>query len=136
MNKLIANVFLVLVATASMLGLTASSARADEDQVIAKVPFAFMVGKARLPAGDYRVREASIDGSIISITNADGREVALAPTFPLTTVTNAGQAEGPELVFEKVNGQYYLARVVSGDGSREIASTVITLEHAAAGAPR
>jgi hypothetical protein len=105
---------------------SASVARADEDQVVAHVPFAFIAGKSRLPAGDYIVTETSGDPSVISIRSADGRQSVFMLTIPAPSIETPTEAE---LVFEKVGGEYFLAKVMPESGNpREIVLTPARME--------
>ena len=107
-----------------MLGAIAAPARADET-VVAKVPFAFIVGDRSMPAGDYTVRETSEAPAVVSIESLDGRRTVLALTNP-DSLPSA--AEHPALVFRKFENQYFLSRI-SGDGSgREILLTTRQME--------
>jgi hypothetical protein len=114
------------LATALIAAVTASIARAD-DRVVAKVPFAFVVGDTRLPAGDYIIRTASDDPSVWAISSADGQRSVMVMTikgssFPAPTT--------PELVFDRFENQYFLARVVgSNDDEREVPLTPSRMEH-------
>jgi hypothetical protein len=126
MRKQFGKVSGVVLATALMDFATAATARAN-DRITAKVPFAFIVGDSRLPAGEYIVETVSDDLSIWAIISVDGRRSALISTMPtsssLTTVT-------PELVFDKFGDQYFLARVVAdNDDEREILLTPAKMEH-------
>ena len=61
MKKLTLKTAGVVLATATLAVVGASAASADEVVMTnVKVPFAFIVGDVRLPAGDYTVRQASI----------------------------------------------------------------------------
>jgi hypothetical protein len=97
-----------------------------EERVVAHVPFAFIVGETRLPAGDYLVKDVENDPGVTSITSTDGHQV----TFTLTMVSSSNDmAVQPGLVFEKFDGQYFLARVIGGDGDeREIVLTPAIME--------
>jgi hypothetical protein len=87
---------------------------------VARVPFAFTVGDSRMPAGDYVVKEVSDDPSVVSIASADGRQFAFTLTVPSSAHVLETPAQ-PELVFEKLDNQYFLARVVPAGGmEREI----------------
>lgn len=125
MKRLMPNISWIVITTAAIAVGGASTARADE-RIVAKVPFAFIVGDRQLPAGDYVVKEA-IDGSgVLGIANADGRHLALTMTIPSSTNTREGQ---PELVFEKFENHYFLARVAPQDGDeREIVLTPSIME--------
>jgi hypothetical protein len=125
MEKQSARVLWVFLAIVVVVVSAASVARADE-LVVAHVPFAFIVGDSRLPAGDYIVKEVDNDPSVISITSADGHQ----STFILTMASSSSEMrEQPRLMFEKFEDQYFLARVIRGDGSeREIALTPTIME--------
>ena len=110
----------VVLTTVLMSVGTASAARADQ-LLVARVPFAFMVGSARLPAGDYIVKETFGDPSVVLIESADGRNAAYTLTIP--SALDQSDAR-PELVFEKVDNQYFLKRIDTLDGAER--ETVFT----------
>jgi hypothetical protein len=113
----------IVIATGS-----ASTAWAEEDVVTAKVPFAFHVGDARLPAGDYVVKEVSAGSDVLLIQSADGRS---AFTESTPSSMSKGAAAQPELVFQKVGNQYFLVRVVPVVGdNHEIMLTTLDIERA------
>src|SRR5437899_4240131 len=87
----------VLTAIAAVVFLMAAAAPARAEQrMIANVPFDFIVGHLRLPAGHYIVTEAD-DPALVSIANTDGH----AFTFVLTIAgSNDQTASEPELVFK------------------------------------
>jgi hypothetical protein len=120
MKKLIRNALWMVFATAVIALSTASAARAQTNvdvELVTKVPFAFVVGDVRLPAGDYVVKEMG-DGVAFAIESPDGRAIVL-------TQTAASPAEGsesqPGLGFKKYGDVYFLARISPRDGvAREI----------------
>ena len=116
MTKNIVWALWTLTGTAAMLIAGASPARAEE-RVIARVPFDFVVGSVKMPAGRYVVTEGD-DPALVSIANANGHDF----TFVLT-IANADDdhVSQPELVFEQFGGQRFLARIVTGESEgREI----------------
>jgi hypothetical protein len=117
----------IVLAAASMAIGAASVARADE-RIVAKVPFAFIVGNVRLPAGSYVVKEDMSTGAgVLAIQSADGRRSVYTLTIPYAP--NRGPAD-PELVFEKFNDQYFLFRIIPTDGSdREIVLSPRVMQH-------
>jgi hypothetical protein len=125
MGKQSANVSWVFFAMVLMGISSASVARADE-RVVAHVPFNFIVGESRMPAGDYIVKDLDDDSGVISITSADGHR----STFMLTVASSSSEmAAPPRLVFEKFDGQYFLARVTREDGNeRAIVLTPAIME--------
>lgn len=128
MSKQSANVLWVFFAIVLMSIASASVVRADE-RVVAHVPFAFIVGESRMPAGDYIVKEMDGDPSVIEIASADGHRL----TFMLTMASSSNEtAAQPRLVFEKFEDQYFLARVTREDGNEsEIMLTPAIMEHEA-----
>jgi hypothetical protein len=118
MKKLTANVPWI-VAAAMLIALgSASSARAQETKLVAHVPFAFIVGNAGLPAGDYVVKDESNDNSVLGIASADGKRFVNTLTIPAAPENSM---ELSELVFDKVGNRYFLARVIApGSEERDI----------------
>ena len=105
----------------------AATARADDDEIVAKVPFSFIVGRTHMPAGKYIVKPASDDLRVVLIESSDGREAAFSLTVPLGS---AVRVTAPELVFEKRDNQYFLTRLIPADGNeREIPPTHVHGEH-------
>ncbi len=103
----------VLCVTALCLGVlvlgTPSNALAM-DPSVAKVPFPFIVGGTELPAGDYRVSDATGMADVVQITSTDGHAEALA-------MVEAGSLDpsvppgATVFKFKKVGNDYYLASV-------------------------
>jgi len=117
----------VALATAAIAIGGATMARADETIVTSlKVPFAFIVGDVRLPAGEYAVRAVSESADMLEIVSADGRHVALTLTVPY--VPDQTWHDG-ELVFQKFGDEYFLSRVEPANGNdREIILTPAVVE--------
>jgi hypothetical protein len=100
------------IAYAAALGfglaaLSASPALAmAHETVVVDVPFAFNVGSARLPAGDYTVSQVEgNDPQLLEIRSTDGRYAALAITVdrkPLPRDTH------PDLLFDKYGNKEFL----------------------------
>jgi hypothetical protein len=110
----------VLMAAAFMtVGLvSASPARADE-RLTAKVPFDFIVGSSRFPAGNYVVAETSTSG-VFLVASADSRH----SVFVLTNADSSRASGQPELVFRRYEGQNFLSQITDGiDISRQILLT-------------
>ena len=91
-RKQSARVVVMFVAIVLMVGTHASVARADE-QVTAHVPFAFIVGESRLPAGDYIVKEMDSDPGVITVASTDGHQSIF--TLTMTSSSNEkGRSRG------------------------------------------
>ena len=121
MGKVIAKVGMVLGAAVVFLGI-AQSARADEE-VVARVPFDFIVGGQRLPAGKYVVTQ---NRALVSIASADRRHFAFVLMNPMST----GEAwTAPRLVFERIGEDHFLSQVVAGrKGGSEVLLTPAQME--------
>jgi hypothetical protein len=102
----------------------ATQARADEP-VIATVPFDFIVGNVRFPAGHYEVTETSQPG-VAAIESADLRHFTFFLTIPDSLEKNAAT---PELVFDTFGSEHFLARIDTPDGEvRDIPLTPAGME--------
>ena len=125
MRKLTLNATCVAIATAAMALAGASTARAEELVMTrVHVPFAFIVGDVRMPAGVYEVRETSSDG-VLEIVSENGHQVALATTIPLVP----GEAGKNGLVFERFGHDYFLSRIEPTSGNdREVLLTPSIME--------
>jgi hypothetical protein len=120
MRMLTGNLTWVFLAAAVVTGGSAADARADDEVIAARVPFAFFVHDALMPAGAYVVKESSSDPGVVTIASADGRQSVFALTIPAAANELGAQ---PELVFVKIDNQYFLSRLVEADGNeREIMS--------------
>ena len=84
-----------------MLIAGASPARAEE-RVIARVPFDFVVGSVKMPAGRYVVTEGD-DPALVSIANAnvplDVTDRLSPPSFCSTTVPTRPLTDPPIVYF-------------------------------------
>jgi hypothetical protein len=114
----------VLIASAAVLG-GASIARADDHKVTANVPFDFMVGGSRMPAGHYMISTVGDNTAMVAIASTDARRSVYTLTIPQASTD--GKA-APQLVFEKVENQYVLRQVTleSSDGHRAVVAPAST----------
>jgi hypothetical protein len=99
---------IVLCVLAGMV--TAGSALAQTPAVQAKVPFAFAVGRAWLPAGEYIITQESLQQIRIEDA-ATGRMVAFGVTQPENLA-----AKGPgNLLFHRYGEYYFLTSITNSD---------------------
>jgi len=86
-------------AVLAIASVFAVAAAAHAETLDVKVPFAFMVGSQKMPAGVYRVeRDPSMPSSVILIQGQHGNRAQLfVQTTPLIGANPAGDA--PALVF-------------------------------------
>ena len=115
-KKLMMKMWMLLGAAVMVLGV-ASSARADQE-VVARVPFDFIVGGLRLPAGKYVVTQ---NQALVSIASTDRRHFAFVLMNPMSS-DETGTA--PRLVFERIGEDHFLAQVVAGP--KEGSETLLT----------
>jgi hypothetical protein len=122
-NHLMRRLWMAGTAGLMVLG-AASSARADE-KVVAKVPFEFIVGNLRMPAGTY-VLTQDTEHSLVSIANRDRKHFTFVLTNP---ITGTGERSNPELIFDKVGDNHFLARIINQDNEgREIPLTPAVMQ--------
>jgi hypothetical protein len=117
MRKLTVNTMRILAAALFCVA-GAGVARAQDDQIVAKVPFDFTVGDTHLQAGKYTVKSTLEDPGVLAIESSDGHQVVCTLTIPMSWGV---PARDPELVFEREDNQYVLSRLIWADGTeREI----------------
>jgi len=100
----------VPVFAAMLLGFFVSTARA-QGVVVARIPFAFVVGDSTLPAGRYEIRPMDdVGGTVVAIEGKDNpSEGAFAVTNPAGGRDPIG--DEPALVFTHDENQYRLAEI-------------------------
>jgi hypothetical protein len=113
----------------------APSARADDQTVTAKVPFDFVVGGSRMPAGTYVITTVGDNGGMVAIAGENTRKAIYTLTIPLAA---NDQSAPPQLAFEKVDGQYVLTHITleGTDGHRTAVAPVADKRAAAVLAER
>lgn len=84
--------------------------------VTADIPFEFMVGDTKLPAGSYRVRATSDAGDVLLISNDDGK----GSVFRLAREIRDGNHKGVSLMFRRYGDQNFLSVVWTGQTGQAI----------------
>ena len=92
------------------LGLFAGSAQAQEE-VIAKVPFAFVVQGHSLPAGKYVVSRVSEDPSALVMRGEDANRKAIAIFLTMPADGHDPAGDKPALTFSRYENGYRLSTV-------------------------
>lgn len=117
MKKQIMRVFAI---SGLLLTLAASQTLASQGarRLVVDIPFEFVAGQERLPAGRYFISRVVRDsGKALLIRSADGR-------VSVTVLTNASEAGGeqPQVSFKRYGEQYFLAQVWTpgGDSARSL----------------
>ena len=93
----------VLVAASLLL---VSGAQAQDLHLKAGIPFEFVVGDARYPAGSYEIQSLSPNGGAV-IFRTEGK----AGMSVLHTCGAAAPVSNTQLVFKRVGGEYFLYRI-------------------------
>ena len=93
------------VLVAVFLGMFAGSARA-QDEIVAKVPFPFVVRGVNFPAGRYDIID---DRGAIEIRGLNNTSAVFAPTLPADGRDPVG--DQPALVFTHQENDYFLTQV-------------------------
>jgi hypothetical protein len=102
------------------LVLAAGSAFAQSEEVRANIPFAFVVNKATLPAGNYSIDRAGMTSDAIVIRCLDGKTSQLAGTMSRGA---SKISDRTKLVFHRYGDRYFLSQIwVEGNAHmRELA---------------
>ena len=116
MKKGITQLFLLIVLTMSLIGITRAAAASEYR---AHIPFDFTVSEKTFRAGDYSITFASLTSSQrrLIIRSADGKEAALVVVMPKETTT---QLKNSVLVFELYDDRYSLAEIKTNQISAEL----------------
>ena len=107
----------------AVAGVLAFSAAAQAETLQVRVPFEFLVGSQKMPAGVYRIeRDQSMPSSIVFIQGQHGNRAQLfVQTTPLIGASPA--TDKPSLVFVTDETAKRLVQVWEGSGSgQEVAS--------------
>jgi hypothetical protein len=113
----------ILMAAAMTLTVLASTRVAQaQEQLVVTIPFDFAAGSANLPAGDYSVKAASANHTVL-LVNRDN------PAVSMILVANAASSAQPQvqskLVFNRYGDRYFLSQIwVEGSAmGRELPKT-------------
>jgi hypothetical protein len=88
--------------------LASASAYAQTGVVKANVPFNFIVEKAELPAGEYRIQTMGVTPSAMAIQSPDGKVVK---AFLPISCSSPKTQKTTKLVFHRYGSQYFLAQI-------------------------
>src|SRR5262245_14748928 len=90
--------------------LVTAGTAAAADELVAKIPFPFVVNGKSFPAGEYRVERATDSSSVFLIRGENGnRTSALVGTRP--SIERSSRNEMPNLQFKKHENEYQLTTV-------------------------
>jgi hypothetical protein len=108
----------VLFTLICVLGFGLGARAQEEDTVLAKVPYDFVVGGQVLPAGTYKVSRIDTTGSsrALEISSYETR----ASAFLIPTFFDDVQTGHAQLSFEHVGDKYFLSAVETPIGTYAI----------------
>src|SRR5215831_15497222 len=115
MKKQVLNAVITLsvIAALSIAGFAGLDGKLE-----ANIPFDFMVGGKKLPAGKYTVGEGGA-GATLMVRNWETRQAAAAIAQGL----QVRDGSKPLLVFRRYGDQYFLAKVISYSSGLELLKT-------------
>ena len=107
--------------------LATASAYAQTGVVKANVPFNFIVNKAELPAGQYRIQPMGISASAMAIESPDGKVVQ---AFLPNACASPQAQKTTKLVFHRYGTHYFLAQIwkAGNDRGQELAASGLETE--------
>ena len=107
--------------------LATASAYAQTGVVKANVPFNFIVNKAELPAGQYRIQPMGITASAMAIESPDGK---VAQAFLPNACASPQAQKTTKLVFHRYGSHYFLAQIwkAGNDRGQELAASGLETE--------
>jgi hypothetical protein len=107
--------------------LATASAYAQTGVVKANVPFNFIVNKAELPAGQYRIQPMGISASAMAIESPDGKVVQ---AFLPNACASPQAQKTTKLVFHRYGSHYFLAQIwkAGNDRGQELPASVLETE--------
>jgi hypothetical protein len=107
----------VLFTLICVLGLGLGARAQEEDTVVAKVSFDFVIGGKVLPPGTYRVSRVNTNGSReLEISSYDAHTGVLL----IPTVFDDFQTGHAQLNFEHVGNKYFLSAIETPIGTYDI----------------
>jgi hypothetical protein len=107
--------------------LAVSAAQAQETGVKADIPFDFVVGNHRLPAGEYTVVNQGPVNQAILIRSAEGKTAVFSLTQPCSSFNPSAKTR---LVFHTLAGRYFLYQIWAqgNDMGRQIPKSSVEIE--------
>lgn len=100
----------------------AATAPAFGFRIRAEIPFDFMVGKKKLPKGEYVIEAVNDSGTVLIRRNKGGKAVNV-----MTIKDKLTDKHKSKLVFRRYDDQYFLARIWDGSST-----TVLKIEKSSA----
>lgn len=120
-------VFTLMVVSGLLVVLGVAPVGAQTNvRLTANIPFEFMAGDKRLPAGEYTVNP-QIEPGVLRIQNDESRDSAFAITNAVETLNYSDQAK---LIFHRYGNLYFLSQVwtLGGNVGRELPKSKVERE--------
>jgi hypothetical protein len=106
----------ILALTAATLPSLAAAQMSGSDRIVAQVPFQFTIANKIVPAGQYAVRPAGMNGTVLTVGNVRAKVNVLSPS---SLVESKKPADSYTLVFKRYGSQNFLWQITS-EGSRMV----------------
>lgn len=112
---------LATVTLAALMGLGFASHASAQNQVVVTVPFDFSVGSQNLPQGTYRI---GADGDFLAFRSSEQKTSLFARGVP----GEASDDGNSKLIFDDVDGTYFLRKIVTLSGGTNVDFPLSSLE--------
>ncbi len=99
---------LMLIGAVAMMAALVSAHAQSSGQIVADVPFEFIVGGKSLSAGEYSVRNFTASGNTVVISSRDSHDAAVRLTNSIQAREVTGQSK---LVFHRYGERYFLSEI-------------------------
>ncbi len=121
-TKALARNSLIAIAAAAVIGVAHPEAASAGEHITVTIPFDFIVGDTRLPAGKYILEEDTETPVVWLVESSDGSRARFVST--IEALSTEGNTTRPDLDFEMFSGEHFLSRFDLHDGTaREIVLT-------------
>jgi hypothetical protein len=99
---------ILMAAAVTLTALASTRVAQAQDQLVVTIPFDFAAGSANLPAGDYSVKAASANHTVLLI-NRDNPAVSMVLIANETSA--AARQDQSKLVFNRYGDRYFLSQI-------------------------
>lgn len=106
---------LVMVGAAALTFVAFTGVATAQEQLVVNIPFDFVAGNKTLPAGEYYVRAAGSERSLVLVDREDPFASAFVHTIDI--ITNQTQSQS-KMVFSRYGERYFLAQIWSQGNTR------------------
>jgi hypothetical protein len=96
------------------LALATAPVYAQTIRVKANVPFEFIVGQQKLPAGEYTIQSINLDGSVLELRDSDQQANGMVITNRCESLRPSAQTR---LIFHRYGNRYFLAQIWAAGNS-------------------